>query len=1369
MRSIFTLIIILSISSQYWIANAQPLSLPKLLPASFEDFRDYRSFPSVCFSEAHVDANGRLWLSNCAVANQVNLHLFQFDGYEFKQVKGALSKLNHLSTVYGFTKDDVAIGKLMENDSEYLFFFDLQTETLETLPLPKRTTINKVSIGEDDRIFCLVKGSNEFFLYELVNRKLVLINQFESPDEAQKKTNKPSYIREINENIVWQAKFDESYIERLYITPNQVEKTNIPIPAHEPRGKDDKWSNRFFYSTLRTNNTTYIKIHYPDRGWKLFKIVDGEARFRKIDFLPDFYQDIDAFKDKIGNLIFIFKRPTEALMEAILQDVDGNFYDYTAFINKSSVRTQNLISDDFRRELILCNRLGISIQKVQLNNAIQTYLEGIPLRSMLELDDQKYLIATQNNPKYILDRKTNEVSRLDMGDCSLFRNSMVLDSEGLIWGTDDNNLIAYDIKTNSCKKYPTGSQKRQYLLALPKDRFAVVQNSNQLIIYDVSTESYITFKPNGSVFKFEGFVHDWLYDGTFIWAATTAGLYQIDLVNNNFKLFGKEKPFPDRRFLCIYQDKKGRIWLGTPNNGLLIYDPSTKTMINLNSAKGLANNTVVSIVEDDDGNYWLGTYNGVSLVGPEGDLITNLGVEDGIVEAESNRYAKLKSSDGKIFIGTLKGLSIIDPELIRKSMVTVDNLRVYLTRLEYIDSETGNNKVINNGLNNLKEVHLPASNRSITIGLANSNYIKSSENKYAYMLEGIDENWIDMGNQNTIRLNRVPAGKHRLLVKSSDGIGNWTEVPLAINIRAREFFYKKTWFYLLCLLVITGAVFLWIRNLRSAVQKATRQIAADKATIEQQAEKLKELDKAKSRFFTNISHEFRTPLTIISGMIDQMMAKPEAWKEKGAKMIKQNTANLLDLVNQILDLRKLESNALKLDLIQGDIVAYSKYIFESFESLAKSKGINLHFLSEIDALEMAFDKEKILRIISNLLSNAIKFTPSGGNIYMLVSESSEDLLRISVKDTGKGIPKEKLPFIFDNFFQVDDTTQPEQDMGSGIGLALTAELVKLFGGNIKVESQVGKGSRFIISLPINQKIETNKQLDFKAMPSSKESKQEVFVENLEENDPREAILFTSSATEEKPLLLIVEDNEDVAEYLRACLEDGYQLLFARNGQLGIDKAVETIPDLIISDVMMPEKNGFELCDELKKDERTSHIPIVLLTAKASTDSRLQGLKYGADAYLTKPFNPKELFIRLEKLHQLRLQLQARFRSLEPDTSNLTTKEPVSELTQREVAFIEKLRIAIEANLSDENFGIVELCKVANMSRSQLHRKIKSLTNQPTSHFIRSVRLHQAKIFLKSGDLNVTEVAFEVGISNPAYFSRLFSKEFGMSPSEYLKT
>lgn len=516
--------------------------------------------------------------------------------------------------------------------------------------------------------------------------------------------------------------------------------------------------------------------------------------------------------------------------------------------------------------------------------------------------------------------------------------------------------------------------------------------------------------------------------------------------------------------------------------------------------------------------------------------------------------------------------------------------------------------------------------------------------------------------------------------------------------------------------------------------------------LEKQKQDIEELDQAKSRFFANISHEFRTPLTVIMGVAGQLRGH-----KKEQKLIQRNSQNLLQLVNQLLDLAKLESGALKLDNLQADVVAYLQYLTESVHSMADEKGVKLLFYSEEKALVMDFDEQKIKHIIYNLLSNAIKFTEAGGKVILharAITRKGQSYLQIKVSDTGAGIPPTELPHIFDRFYQVDSPS-PQEKTGTGVGLALTKELVALMGGEIAVKSELGEGSEFQLLLPVRQQA-----------PMGQPHLQDIV--SADPPSSGESSHFSAILPHLKPhaaKLLLIEDSSDVVTYIESLLKKEYQLTVAQDGQAGIDLAVETLPDIIISDVMMPKKNGYEVCRALKTDERTSHIPILLLTAKAAHEDKVEGLKEGADAYLTKPFDPEELLVRIENLVETRRKLQERYSNKLVTT--LTQSKKTGSLDE---IFLQKLVKVVEDRLDDTDLGVVDLCRAANLSNMQVNRKLKALTGETPSRFIRAIRLEKAMELLRSTDLNVSEVAYEVGFKDPNYFSRSFSEKFGHSPN-----
>jgi signal transduction histidine kinase/AraC-like DNA-binding protein len=515
-----------------------------------------------------------------------------------------------------------------------------------------------------------------------------------------------------------------------------------------------------------------------------------------------------------------------------------------------------------------------------------------------------------------------------------------------------------------------------------------------------------------------------------------------------------------------------------------------------------------------------------------------------------------------------------------------------------------------------------------------------------------------------------------------------------------------------------------------------------------ESNRLKELVESKTKLYTSIAHEFRTPLTIIMGMNDLMLNDPDKWLAEGNGKIDSNAKILLRLVNQMLDLSRIKAGAMTIRMVRGDIVHYIKYIVELFRSFAEQKKIELNFIPCDQDMILDYDTEKIMQIISNLLTNALKFTQNNGKVIVEIAGIDQTKYKICVSDNGPGIPEDHLQFIFDRFYRVN-----ENSPGSGLGLALTMELVKLMNGTITVESIYGEGTEFTVELPATF------HAPMQEFPGFNELKNRI-TENLPPLTAMDSLsIFNNSIHNTKPMLLVVEDNGDVVRYMVTFLEKEYNILIAANGEEGINKAIEFIPDIILSDIMMPVLDGIEMLKIVKSDFRTSHVPVVLLTAKADIASRIEGIEKGADAYLAKPFIKEELLVQLRSLISLRKKLQERYASV--GHLSLNSEKDF----QLEDTFIKRCREIMTSNLSDDTFDIQSLCNGMAMSRTQFYRKFRSLTNKTPNDYLRTLRLHKAKDLLTGSDTTVTKAAYSTGFKNLSHFSKVFSEEFGVNPSE----
>jgi signal transduction histidine kinase/DNA-binding response OmpR family regulator len=545
------------------------------------------------------------------------------------------------------------------------------------------------------------------------------------------------------------------------------------------------------------------------------------------------------------------------------------------------------------------------------------------------------------------------------------------------------------------------------------------------------------------------------------------------------------------------------------------------------------------------------------------------------------------------------------------------------------------------------------------------------------------------------------------------------------------------------------------------IRQQNIQLAEQSEELRVNAEQLKELDKMKSNFFVNISHEFRTPLSLILSPLEKYIQGKETAQVKLTELerMHRNAKRLQQLINQLLDLAKLESGGMKLITRQSDFIYFLRVLTSSFESLAESRNIEFHVGIPIESYPTNFDNEKVETVLYNLLSNAFKFTPDGGkiNFRLAINQSGEKPLSISISDTGPGIPEDDLKKIFDRFYQVDSSSSREFE-GSGIGLSLVKELVTLMNGSIVVESSSGEGATFTVHLPLVLLAEDSVSATSVTTTRELVSDDSLLLTNgTQKEEPAETQVASADA-----LILLVEDNADLRSYLKENLEDDYQIITAENGQAGLEKAFELIPDLILSDMMMPLMDGFTLCTKIRGDERTSHIPFILLTARTTIESKLEGLELGADEYLTKPFNIKEIKVRIKNLLEQRKNLRSSF------SRELTIQPKNISVTSIDERFLNHAMEIMEAHIADPQFSVERFAEEIGMSRKNLLRKIKALTDQSVNEFIRNFRLQRSAQLISGKSGTVSEIAYKVGFNNLSYFSKCFKELFGVLPNEYEK-
>lgn len=885
---------------------------------------------------------------------------------------------------------------------------------------------------------------------------------------------------------------------------------------------------------------------------------------------------------------------------------------------------------------------------------------------------------------------------------------LATDPEGKIWALYDHMAAWYDETTRAWTKFPftldfprlTGDQTgyMRLLQFVPDDRdLWVITNTHGL------------FRVNRATGKISRYAHD---------PSDAATLSSNAL-------------------FCIFADPADSdiLWIGTFGNGLCRFDKKTGRTQRFTEEDGLPNNVVYAAIPDAGDYLWLATNKGVCSFHRKTFETKTYTRADGLQADEFNRFHFLHLPDDRIILGGLEGITAFYPGRVAED--------AFEPHTEIISIQI-NNEPLPPGLlpgavavPGAKHLELASDQNFITVGFAGMQFNNPGKMRYRYLLEGVNQDWVVSAGPEATYTNLGP-GTYTLRLNVSNTSGKWSPHVRTLTFHIAPPWWATWWAYALYTLAVLGILY-------GALRLYLKQ---------QEAKQLREVNDLKARFFSNITHEFRTPLTLILSPVQQLRKAAKArseWQKNEFRLdlIERNANQLLNLVNQLLDLSRIEAGTMEVYRQLGDIAEFVKQLTDSFRDQAAGKNISLEFHSEPGERQYWFDGPKLESIVYNLVANAVKFTGNGGSVRVSVTAAGGGI-SLEVADTGKGIPENKLKYIFERFYQAVDPAAGGQN-GSGIGLGLVRELVTFIGGHIRVESKPGKGTVFTVFLPFEAAGE----------------KGQTIVRREDDHEPGNGFpkerATEDDVPEAHPLVLIVEDNQDISDFIAGCLPDHCRAEQAFNGQEGFEKAVSLVPDIIVSDILMPVVDGYTLCHQLKTDIRTSHAPVILLTAKISQDSRLEGLSQGADCYLTKPFHPDELRLQianlLEQQRQYRAWLQSQIGTAPGSSGGLT--DEISD------PFIRKIYELLEVNLDNASYDVNELAVSFSMHRTTLFRKIKMLTGLSPNDLIRGYRMKRASQFLGKG-ATVSEAAYKVGFDNLSYFSKCFREQFGMTPTEYGK-
>jgi len=1002
--------------------------------------------------------------------------------------------------------------------------------------------------------------------------------------------------------------------------------------------------------------------------------------------------------------------------------------------------TKRIFCDKKGNLWVAYNRDGFDIYDFKTQKIIYQKFPYPRVEQFMQKDENKIFVITQSNID-IYDYQTNTISNLqELTDSYI---GLYLDFQKKYWVVKKNEIENITDKT----KYAFPNENKETLkkiIEYKTDKILLLTTAKHFFVFDFIKKE---FTPFNSVLETK---IDWSKREMNTW------FYESDSV----------------------------LWLGT-NYGLIKYDFNTKNMKVFGKSDGLSGEDIKSILKDSKNNLWIATNDGLTKLNLKTLKTTIYDIRDGLQGNNFNPNSCFKAVDGQFYFGGKTGFSSFYPDSIQDNdylpNVVIIDFKIFNRSVSINDK----NSVLSKVISETKEIVLDYHQNTISFEFVGLSFSTSEKNQYAYMLEGLEKEWNYVGTQRMANYSNLNDGFYCFKIKAANSSGVWNEVPTELKIKILPPFWKTWWAYAIYLFMF-GFIFIIYRRYTIGQEKMKNALHIQELKAKQAEEvanyehemnvKTKELEEIKIHFYTNISHELKTPLTLINGPLEKLMKDKniiENQRDEYYNVMHRNTGRLIRMVNQLMDFRKIQSSKLEFEPIEGDIVTFVKNICLSFKNLADERKINFIFKGDTENLITTFDPDKLDKVIFNLLSNAFKFTDKAGNIQLTINiinfedrlkhnflndeKYKSGILQISVHDSGIGIEQEKLENIFTPFFQIEGVRSDVQQ-GTGLGLALVKELIEIQNGNIIVESKINVGTSFLLFLPA-----VKKQSETQIQPIELDINTINFVANKSTEKSKSELQIKSPDTKYKPKLLVVEDNTDMRKFICSEFVNDFEVTESENGALGCEMALKILPDLIISDVMMPQMSGIDLCNQLKNNINTSHIPIVLLTAKSSIESQIQGLKTGADDYIPKPFHTELLRIRIDNLLENRKKLREKYKSEILET-------PLHQLPSNSIdeLFLRKAYVVVKKNISNVNFDASNLATKLGMSRSNLYRKFKIITDQAPNDFIISIRMKAAIYFLIKKGYSITEVSQKVGFRSQSYFSKVFLKFFTMSPTDYIK-
>lgn len=1308
--------------------------------------------------------------------NRVDCMLQDFQGYLWFGTKRGLCRYNgyEFKTYRSQPNDSTSlryhqITSLMESSDSTLWIaawngglhiYNREKDNFIRVKMPERSSYeenisenNSINlIFEDSKRTIWIGNSQKLFIIE--NGDLQNISEIKAPDGYNSLPNVTTlYETSSGETIIASARFHKLF------KYNPLSKKTSEFEIHLNNGPYPEITNQFYPFNnnilwLATNNGL-ISLDLKNREAHYVNENDSPAPGTELNFILQSQQDYLWIG---GEGLFLFNR------------INGKFYRFESdpydrgsifgniFTSGLKDKQNNLWFGTYSRGLnIVYNNLKKFNRNPELLKKLEEKSKNISAIYKAENGflfmgtwDKGLFIADENNQFVHNSPEFNSLSHLTEKTI----RSITSDNNGVIWiGTNDGYLTSFNLNTYSSSVYripapSPGTELRSVtrIFIDSKDRYWIGSNFT-LFLFDHSTASFYPYIDNINALDFE---ED--NEGNIWCASYNKGLCRIntDRTVNYFDLNDKELKIPSVKTITIHKDDKSRLWIGTEFTGLFLYMPDSNKFKQFTTNEGLPSNDICSIQEDRKGRLWIGTNNGLSRFNYSLRDFKNYFDSDGMDADEFHYNSNYADPSGTLYFGCTNGIVIFDPDDIRDDYLT------YPVKIEELSINNGTVKKDQRGIpveEALRKdafLKLKYNQNTLSFAYATLNFSASKKSNYAYQLIGLDKKFNFVKEQRQVTYSNLKPGEYSFKVIASNNDNVWNEQGTELHFAIANPPWLKWWAIILYGFLLIAILYLFRYQIRHE-EKMKNAIKLERIEKEQQ----KVLNKMKLQFFTNVSHEFKTPLTLIIGPLEQIISELHGNSALKVKLmnISANSKRLLELINQLINFRKIEQDVLPLVKTRNNLVETIQKTMTPFNSIAIDNEVHFELDTDFESMVFNYDIDKIEKIITNLLSNSFKYTPAGGYITVRIWKRKENVVCITVRDTGCGISNENMQKIFNgNYNNTQNGSGNFEIQSSGIGLSYSKKLAELHMGSLHIKSKKGKGTAVTIELPFDNKLP--EKIENKAIIPEELS------EKTFDDYTDESLIQTETKLSIVPRILIIEDDEELRGYIRSILIDRYKIDEAQDGKTGYDMAVKNDYDLIVSDIMMPNMNGIELCRKIKSNFKTSHIFIILLSAKSDVESKTEGYNTGADSYLTKPFIPKHLIRVINNLLTTRHQIKMFY-----NTAEGTENEPPG-IHPRDKQFISDAIAIIEKNLNEEQFGVEKLGKEIGLSRTQLFRKFKSLTGKSPNDFIRQVRLRNAAKLIRERNYSISEIAYMVGFKTPANFSTSFKAFYGKSPKDY---